>query len=30
MKHFFIEHDMPKDPYESMITSFKNLSKILE
>lgn len=29
MKHFFVEHDMPKDPYESIITSFKNLNKML-
>lgn len=29
MKHFFVEHDMPKDAYESITTSFKNLSKML-
>ncbi|MEO6357670.1 MAG: sugar phosphate isomerase/epimerase, partial [Ferruginibacter sp.] len=29
MKHFFIEHDMPKDPWASMATSFKNLTKML-
>jgi sugar phosphate isomerase/epimerase len=29
MKHFFIEHDMPKDPWASMAASFKNLTKML-
>jgi sugar phosphate isomerase/epimerase len=29
MKHFFIEHDMPADPFGSITTSFNNLSKIL-
>lgn len=29
MKHFFVEHDMPKDPYESITTSYNNLQKIL-
>lgn len=29
MKHFFIEHDFPKDAYESLNISFKNLSKML-
>lgn len=29
MKHFFVEHDMPKDAYKSITTSFKNLSKML-
>ena len=29
MKHFFVEHDMPADPFESITTSFNNLSKIL-
>lgn len=29
MKHFFIEHDFPKDAYESLTISFKNLSKML-
>lgn len=29
MKHFYIEHDMPKDPWASMTTSFKNLTKML-
>src|SRR5213079_2554522 len=25
MKHFFVEHDMPKDPYASITTSYNNL-----
>jgi len=29
MKHFFVEHDMPADPFGSITTSFNNLSKIL-
>jgi sugar phosphate isomerase/epimerase len=29
MKHFFVEHDMPADPFASITTSFNNLSKIL-
>jgi sugar phosphate isomerase/epimerase len=29
MKHFFVEHDMPKDPYASITTSYKNLRKII-
>jgi sugar phosphate isomerase/epimerase len=29
MKHFFVEHDMPKDPYASITTSYNNLEKIL-
>ncbi|MDB5275789.1 MAG: sugar phosphate isomerase/epimerase [Ferruginibacter sp.] len=29
MQHFYIEHDMPKDPWASMTTSFKNLTKML-
>jgi sugar phosphate isomerase/epimerase len=29
MKHFFVEHDMPKDAYASITTSFNNLTKIL-
>jgi sugar phosphate isomerase/epimerase len=29
MKHFFVEHDMPKDAYASITTSFKNLQKII-
>ena len=29
MKHFFVEHDMPKDPYASITTSYNNLQKIL-
>jgi sugar phosphate isomerase/epimerase len=28
-KHFFVEHDMPKDAYASITTSFNNLTKIL-
>jgi len=29
MKHFFVEHDMPADPFASITTSFNNLSLIL-
>ncbi|HVU94529.1 MAG TPA: sugar phosphate isomerase/epimerase [Puia sp.] len=29
MKHFFVEHDMPKDAYASIRTSYNNLTKIL-
>jgi len=29
MKHFFVEHDMPKDAFASITTSYKNLTKIL-
>jgi sugar phosphate isomerase/epimerase len=29
MKHFFVEHDMPKDAYASITTSYNNLTKIL-
>jgi hypothetical protein len=29
MKHFFVEHDMPADPFASITTSFNNLSKII-
>ncbi|MEP7375766.1 MAG: sugar phosphate isomerase/epimerase [Chitinophagaceae bacterium] len=29
MKHFFIEHDMPKDPWASIKTSYNSISKIL-
>jgi sugar phosphate isomerase/epimerase len=29
MKHFFVEHDMPADPFASITTSYKNLNKIL-
>lgn len=29
MKHFFVEHDMPADPYASITTSYKNLQKIM-
>ncbi len=29
MKHFFVEYDMPKDPYASITTSYNNLQKIL-
>lgn len=29
MKHFFVEHDMPPDPYASITTSYKNLQKIM-
>lgn len=30
MKHFFVEHDMPKDPLASITASFNHLSKILD
>ena len=29
MKHFFVEHDMPKDPWASITTSYGYLSKML-
>lgn len=29
MKHFFVEHDMPADPFGSITTSFSNLKKIM-
>ena len=29
MKHFFVEHDMPKDPWASITTSYSYLSKML-
>ena len=29
MKHFFVEHDMPKDAFASITTSYINLTKIL-
>jgi sugar phosphate isomerase/epimerase len=29
LKHPFVEHDMPADPYASLTTSFTNLSKII-
>ena len=29
MKHFFVEHDMPKDAFASITTSYNNLTKIL-
>jgi sugar phosphate isomerase/epimerase len=29
MKHFFVEHDQPADPFASITTSFNNLGKIL-
>jgi len=29
MKHFFVEHDMPKDPVASITTSYNYLSKIV-
>ena len=29
MKHFFVEHDMPADPFGSITTSYNNLQKIL-
>jgi sugar phosphate isomerase/epimerase len=29
MKHFFVEHDMPANPLESITTSFANLKKIV-
>ena len=30
MQHFFVEHDMPKDAFASITTSFNNLQKILK
>ena len=30
MKHFFVEHDMPADPFASITTSYNNLDKILK
>ena len=29
MKHFFVEHDMPPDPYASITTSYNNLQKVM-
>jgi len=29
MKHFFVEHDMPADPYASITTSYNNLQKMV-
>jgi sugar phosphate isomerase/epimerase len=29
MKHFFVEHDMPSDPYASITTSYNNLQKVM-
>lgn len=29
MKHFFVEHDMPADPFASITTSMENLKKIV-
>jgi sugar phosphate isomerase/epimerase len=29
MKHFFVEHDMPADPFASITSSYSNLNKIL-
>jgi len=29
MKHFFVEHDMPADPFASITTSFNNLKKLV-
>jgi sugar phosphate isomerase/epimerase len=29
MKHFFVEHDMPADPFGSITTSYNNLQKIV-
>lgn len=29
MKHYFVEHDMPADPYASITTSFNNLKKVI-
>ncbi|NJO25913.1 MAG: sugar phosphate isomerase/epimerase, partial [Bacteroidia bacterium] len=29
MKHFFVEHDMPKDAMASITSSYKFLSKML-
>ncbi|MEP7233251.1 MAG: hypothetical protein ABI691_23535 [Ginsengibacter sp.] len=28
MKQFFVEHDMPKDPFASITTSYNNLEKM--
>lgn len=30
MKHFFVEHDMPADPFASITTSFNNLTHLLQ
>ena len=30
MKHFFVEHDSPADPFASITTSYNNLNKILK
>jgi sugar phosphate isomerase/epimerase len=30
MKHFFVEHDMPADPYASITTSLNNLKKMMQ
>ena len=30
MKHFFVEHDNPADPFASITTSYNNLNKILK
>jgi sugar phosphate isomerase/epimerase len=30
MQHFFVEHDMPADPFASITTSYNNLQKILQ
>ncbi len=30
MKHFYVEHDMPADPFASAATSFANLTKLLQ
>lgn len=30
LKHFFVEHDMPSDPFASITTSFKNMGKIVK
>ncbi len=29
MKHFFVEHDMPADPFASITTSYQNVTQIL-
>jgi len=29
MKHYFVEHDMPQDPFASITTSYENLKKLL-
>jgi len=29
MKHFFVEHDMPSDPFASITTSYNNLQKVM-